>query len=466
MIRIKRNRNNLMSDLSIREFGYIIQKEAKEDSSGDESATGSSIDVIAVDKKAWDYLESYAYSSDKDDRFIRPSNYRGKKALQVVNFVGVITLPDDIHLEILPKTSEVSQNLVKTRQLLVRMLVEVNELPFIQSTKAGLEIFEKPLPDVLITLFLKQLADVVRKGIRKDYERIEAEERFLKGRLLVSQQISQPVSRRHLFRIAYDVFSENRAENRLIHSALIQVAKWSKSEANQKTARELRFAFNEIPTSTDYKTDFSLWRNSRDMISYKPLLYWVKLILNQQSPFSIKGDSKGISFLFPMETLFEKYVAKILEKKALKDYSSYKVEKQVKNKYLARIPANGNWVFQLKPDLAIFERNSSIETPICILDTKWKLIDQNAKYDNGNEDNKVGISQSDMYQMFAYGHKYLKEGNGKMVLIYPEWDKFKTDKRFDLGNDLELDVFPFNLDNADNSANALLKKLEQKNNDL
>ena len=455
-----------MRDLSIREFGYIIQKEAKEDSSGDESATGSSIDVISVDKKAWDYLENYAYSSDKDDRFIRPINYRGKKALQVVNFVGVITIPDDIHLEILPKTSEVSQNLVKTRQLLVRMLVVVNELPFIQSTKAGVEIFEKPLPDVLITLFLKQLADVVRKGIRKDYERIEAEERFLKGRLLVSQQISQPVSRRHLFRIAYDVFSENRAENRLIHSALIQVAKWSKSEANQKTARELRFAFNEIPTSTDYKTDFSLWRNSRDMISYKPLLYWVKLILNQQSPFSVKGDSKGISFLFPMETLFEKYVAKILEKKALKDYSSYRVEKQVKNKYLARIPANGNWVFQLKPDLAIFERNSSIETPICILDTKWKLIDQNAKYDNGNEDNKVGISQSDMYQMFAYGHKYLKEGKGKMVLIYPEWDKFKTDKRFDLGNDLELDVFPFNLDNADNSANALLKKLEQKNNDL
>ncbi len=462
------NQNSPMSDLSIREFGYIIQKEAKEDSSGDESATGSSIDVVAVDKKAWDYLENYAYSSDKDDRFIRPSNYRGKKALQIANFVGVITIPDDIHLEILPKTSEVSQNLVKTRQLLVRMLVEVNELPFIQSTKAGVEIFEKPLPDVLITLFLKQLADVVRKGIRKDYERIEAEERFLKGRLLVSQQISQPVSRRHLFCIAYDVFSENRAENRLIHSALIQVAKWSKSEANQKKARELRFAFNEIPTSTDYKTDFSLWRNSRDMISYKHLLYWVKLILNQQSPFSIKGDSKGISFLFPMETLFEKYVASILEKQAQKNYSRYKVKKQVNTKYLAKKHEDevDRGVFQLKPDLAIFEGNSSIETTICILDTKWKLIDQNAKYDNGNVDNKAGISQGDMYQMFAYGHKYLKEGKGKLVLIYPKWINFVKEECFVLDDDLNLEVFPFNLDNADNSANALLKKLEQKNNDL
>ena len=450
MIRIKRNRNNLMSDLSIREFGYIIQKEAKEDSSGDESATGSSIDVIAVDKKAWDYLESYAYSSDKDDRFIRPSNYRGKKALQVVNFVGVITLPDDIHLEILPKTSEVSQNLVKTRQLLVRMLVVVNELPFIQSTKAGVEIFEKPLPDVLITLFLKQLADVVRKGIRKDYERIEAEERFLKGRLLVSQQISQPVSRRHLFRIAYDVFSENRAENRLIHSALIQVAKWSKSEANQKTARELRFAFNEIPTSTDYKTDFSLWRKSRDMISYKPLLYWVKLILNQQSPFSVKGASEGISFLFPMETLFERYVAKILEKNITK---GYEVKKQVKGQYLSDPPK----AFLLKPDIAL-HKDGHVKS---ILDTKWKLIDQNAQYENGNEDTKAGISQGDMYQMFAYGHKYLA-GQGKLVLIYPQWDKFKTEKQFVISNDLYLDVVPFDLNNPTVSANNILERFKDK----
>jgi len=445
-----------MSDLSIREFGYIIQKDNSEDSSRDGSSSGLDIDAIEVDKKAWDYLENFAYSNDKDNRFIRPSKYKGKKALQIVNFVGVITIPDEIHLEILPKISEVSQNIVKTRQLLVRMLVEVDELPFIKSTDADVEVFKKPLPDVLITLFLKHLADVVRKGIRKDYERIETEERFLKGRVLVSQQISQPVSRRHLFRIAYDIFSENRAENRLIHSALIQVAKWSKSEANQKTARELRFAFNEIPTSTDYKTDFSLWRNSRDMISYKPLLYWVKLILNQQSPFSIKGDSAGISFLFPMEKLFEKYVANILEKKAQKDYSDYKVERQVNNKYLAKKCEDDSRVFQLKPDLAIYKRNSSLEIPICILDTKWKLIDQNAKYDNGNEDKKSNISQSDMYQMFAYGHKYLKEGKGKLVLIYPKWCKFDTEKQFDLGSDLILDVFPFDLDDADASAKILL----------
>ena len=438
-----------MNDLSIREFGYIIQEASNKDSSRIESASGTLNDVIEVDEKAWDYLENYAYSSDKEHRFIRSRSYKGKKALQVVNFVGVITIPDDIHLEILPKTSEDGQDIKETRALLVKMLCEIDELPYLESTEAELEVFEQRLPEMLINRFLNDLANVVRKGIRKDYERIEAEERFLKGRLLVSQQIRQPVSRRHLFRIAYDVFSENRAENRLIHSALIQVAKWSASDANQKLARELRFAFNEIPISTDYKTDFGQWRNSRDMISYKPLQYWVKLILNQQSPFSIRGDSKGISFLFPMQTLFERYVTKILEKNA----DSYKVEKQVRSKYLSEDPK----AFLLKPDIAIYKDNQVVS----VLDTKWKLINQNTLYDNGNEDKKANISQADMYQMFAYGHKYLAGGKGKLVLIYPQWINFDKEKRFDLGNRLVLYAFPFDLNEADKSALNIFELIQR-----
>ena len=440
-----------MSELSIREFGYIIQKNANEDLSKDNP--NISFDVCAVSSEVWKYLEDYAYNSDKENRFIRPRSYNGKKALQVVNLVGVISLPGDIHLEILPKTSEYGQDNIEVRKLLVRMLSEVYELAFIKNNEANLQILDRPLHEVLITWFLQDLANVVRKGIRKDYERIEAEEKFLKGRLLVSQQINQPVSRRHLFRIAYDVFSENRAENRLIHSALVQVAKWSQCENNQKLARELRFAFNEIPKSTDYKTDFGQWRNSRDMISYKPLLYWVKLILNQQSPFSIKGDSKGISFLFPMETLFEKYVAKILQKTATQNHAGYEVKSQIGSQYLSEDPK----AFLLKPDLAIFKGSKVIG----ILDTKWKLIDQNATYQNGNDDPKSSISQSDMYQMFAYGHKYLERAAGKLMLIYPKWTKLTDEQmQFKLGGDLTLDVFPFDLKKPVISAKSIIERFK------
>lgn len=433
-----------MSELSIREFAYIIQNEQ-----GNEI---NQLDVCSVNSEAWKYLEDKAYSNDKENRFIKSASYKGKKAYQVVNFVGVITTPDGTHIEILPKTNEDGQDLKKTRELLVKMLYEVDDLTYLTTTDASLVLFDKPLPEILINRFLHKLADVVRKGIRKDYQRIEAEERFLKGRLLVSQQLNQPIGKQHLFRIAYDVFSEDRAENRLIHAALVQVAKWSKSDENQKLARELRFAFNDIPQSSDYKTDFSLWRDSRDMISYRALLPWVNLILNQQSPFAIKGNNAGISFLFPMESLFERYVAKILQKTASQNHAEYVVKTQISSKYLSEAPK----AFLLKPDLAIY-KNSKV---MGILDTKWKLINQNATYQNDKDDPKSSISQSDIYQMFAYGHKYLG-GAGKLMLIYPKWTMFEDEKKqFDLGNGLTLDVFPFDLTNPIKSANSIIERFK------
>ena len=332
--------------------------------------------------------------------------------------MGVISTPDGTHIEILPKILESDQDNKESRLLLFRMLSAVPELPFIETNDASLTLFNKPLIEPLIAIFLKKLANVVRQGIRKDYQRVEAEERFLKGQLQMALQIRQPIGRQHFFQIAYDVFSDNRAENRLIHAALLNVAKWSKDENNQKLARELRFAFNEIPVSINHTADFSCWKNSRDMVNYQPILPWVKLILNQQSPFSLKDQNAGISFLFPMEKLFEQYVAKMLTKQLAR--MGLFVKSQLSSKYLAENPK----AFLLKPDLAVFE-NINDKNPVAILDTKWKLIDESKIYENGVNDPKSSISQSDMYQMFAYGHKYLG-GKGKLVLIYPAWEKFNS----------------------------------------
>lgn len=416
-----------MNSCSIREYGYILS-----DDNSDQNE--SSIDCCFVSNADWSFLEQSALSHQKSDRFIRLASRNGKRALQVVNFVGVVSTPSGLHIEILPKTSEASQSIEDTRRMLLRLLYVAEDLPFIEATDASLQLYQRSLPEVLISRFLSSLAAVVRQGIRKDYHRIESEEAFLKGQLQVAQQLRQPVCRQHLFQISYDVFSENRAENRLIHSALIQVSKWIRSSDNQKLARELRFAFNDVPKSTNYDSDFKLWKNTRDMISYRGLLPWVKLILNQQSPFTMKDRHAGISFLFPMERLFEEYVAKMLKK-----HLGYQVKAQLKQHHLLEYPK----AFLLKPDLAIYDESELL----VILDTKWKLIDQNTQYDNGNEDPKSGISQADMYQMYAYGKKYFKsDQNAKLVLIYPYWGKFNKPLRtFKFDDKLTLDVVPFDL---------------------
>ena len=74
-----------------------------------------------------------------------------------------------------------------------------------------------------------------------------------------------------------------------------------------------------------------------------------------------------------------------------------------------------------------------------ILDTKWKLLDSSLASSEG----KYKISQNDLYQLFAYGHKYLN-GQGQMRLIYPKHTGFKQPlASFSYDQQLHLWAVPF-----------------------
>jgi 5-methylcytosine-specific restriction enzyme subunit McrC len=420
-------RQAAMTELCLREFGLLLP--------GQRSVNSTDVCGLASEE-AWNFFEGLALSDAKEDRYIDVARFEGKKALRVKNFVGVISAPDGTQVEILPKTSDGAQDLKGTRILLWKMLTAVENLPFIETTDAHLKLQSGPLIEALIAIFLAHVAALVRRGIRRDYERVEAEERFLRGRLRVQQQMQAPPGRQHMFHVEYDIFSENRAENRLLHSALEKVARTSKTAQNQRLARELRHGLELVPLSSDYAADFAKWRVSRDMVHYQPLLPWLRLILNQECPHALKDVHAGISFLFPMEKLFEKYVEQSL-RRSLR-VSGIAVQGQARSHFLSIAPN----AFQLKPDLLL----SRDRIWIGVADAKWKLIDERATYDNGDEDPKAGIKQADVYQLFAYGHKYL-EGKGRLVLIYPKWAKFTASLTFDLGSGMVLDVVPFDLAN-------------------
>ncbi len=417
-----------MQSLCIREWSEIHKGKNSENAS-------ENIDRIYLKSSAFKELEKFANSDNKENRFLK---FKKSDVLKVQNFVGVITTTDGTQIEILPKISD-KNDADKSRETLEKMLKVVYKLPFIPTTNADLQLKNQPLPEVLIGWFLGCLGKIIKQGIRRDYQNISEQEKFLKGQLQTHKQLNEPPHKQHLFHIEYDVFSPNRAENRLIHCALLQVLKWSKSNQNQKLAKHFLMFFDEVPLSKNYKYDFSKWSKSRDMAYYQPIFPWLKLILNQQSPFTLKDKNAGISFLIPMERLFEKYVAKILAKQLPQ---GYQLTEQKPQKPLAYFKNKG--VFTMKPDMVI----SNNKKPVYILDTKWKLIDENQKNQWGGNDNKKGIRQSDMYQLYAYGKQYRVK---KVVLIYPKWQKFNTSFSYKFEDDLWLRICPFDIEFSHNA---------------
>ena len=389
----------------------------------------SNITKNCISESAFAWLTRYILEDEeKQPPFIKHYGDR----LQVKNYVGIIETPCGTCIEVLPKIykNETEEEQRKSKQLLWKMLSVVYDLKSLEATEASLEKHSGRLIDVLISAFLKIVSSIVHRGLRSDYVRIQAERHFIKGRLRVNQQLRQPLSKQHKFQIEYDCFLPNRPENRLLKTTLQKVLKWTLDSDNQRHIRQLLLHFDEIPTSTQAKQDLMSWSTQRDMVYYQAAKPWVELIITEQTPWFNKGSWQGISLLFPMETLFEKYVAKQLKSKL---NNKFELKTQLASKYLVKYEEKN--LFQLKPDLAILEKKKII----VILDTKWKLLDISSY--------QYGLKQSDFYQLFAYGHQYL-EGKGDLVLIYPKTERFQEPlSPFYYSEALTLWVVPFCLEN-------------------
>ncbi|TOM33192.1 restriction endonuclease, partial [Vibrio parahaemolyticus] len=189
----------------------------------------------------------------------------------------------------------------------------------------------------------------------------------------------------------------------------------------------------------NYALDFRQWSKERSLAHYRSVKPWCELILSYQSPVSLSGRHNGISMLFPMENLFEQYVAIRLGKSLSHDLT---LRTQASSCALVtHKPRSGKsqeW-FRLKPDIVVSDKSS--HEFLYVADTKWKRINEK----QATSKQKYGISQSDMYQMFAYGQCYLG-GAGVVYLIYPAHESFNRPlPPFKFDEKLSIRVIPYEL---------------------
>lgn len=370
--------------------------------------------------------------------------------LRLDNYVGVLESPCGQVIEILPKHRVEGECVASARKLLRKLILNAMQLKQRETQPTDIERFDAPLPEWLMQQFLTELDHLVKRGLRFDYHRVEEQQRFLRGQLDVLKQLRQPPGREHLFHIRHDIFSADRPENRLLKTALLRVCKTTQDNDNWRLAHELQSMLQELPVSTDFQSDFKAWRTDRLMAHYQAIKPWCEFVLSQHVPLAVQGQWQGISMLFPMERLFESYVAAELDVAAQRVPGiKGEVNTQLASKYLCT--HQGKDFFQLKPDLQL-----KLGDERWILDTKWKLLDA------ADRENKYGLSQQDFYQLFAYGQYYLG-GEGTLVLIYPAWQKFPAGTQlaeFSFNNTLKLQVLPFDLE-AENAANELITLLQQ-----
>jgi len=364
-----------------------------------------------IDSVSFNAIKQFIYDTPELNNYITVSSKRHYwEVISVQNYVGVLQTKQGITIEILPKIySWNHEDIKETRKIFLKMLRRLKKSPFKKAENAHLLKKDFPILEVFISLFLDELDTLIKQWLKKSYQSHEENLTFLKGKLDPMKQLRVNFIHKERFAVTYDEFTEDCPENKLIKTCIVYLKRHASSNANQKRLREMLFIFDQVNQSTTIEKDFRLCNHANRLQNYYGnVMQWVSLFLGKQSLVSFSGKHLSLALLFPMERIFEDYVAFIMKKK----FSDWTIKTQDCHHYLIENHQERS-IFQLRPDIVMSKDWSWI--PPIVLDTKRKLIDET------NRKKKYNISQSDMYQLFAYAEKYWCQD---VVLIYPKTDQF------------------------------------------
>jgi 5-methylcytosine-specific restriction enzyme subunit McrC len=433
----------------IKEFGTItVGSSDKKFESGeleiDSMSFESLINFIEENQNQEDFDKAFSIYQKKGVRFIKVKNY-----------VGVIETKQGVVIEILPKTfigkngEEADKEVSK--KLLLTMLRTLKNAPFINLNIAHLnEQKNFPILEVFIASFLDELIKLTSKELRGDYVSIEENTSYLKGKLLLKEHIKNNSINKAKFYCLFDEFNTNIPPNKLIKSTLTRLFSITSSNQNKKKIIKSLQHFDGVSYCNDIDSDVAYCKTRvKSLINYGNLLTWSEVFLKNKSFTNFHGNSINQAILFPMEKLFESYIAFLLKKHC----HGFTIDAQDKRYCLISQNKDADDInytikkFALKPDIVINGNE-------VIIDTKWKILNTELK--------KYDIKEADIYQMHAYGKRYQDENTDNLVprlgLIYPMNPNFQ-EKLFQMryGQDLFLDIIPFDFGNKD--AGQEIKKI-------
>lgn len=353
------------------------------------------------------------------------------------NYAGVLELKSGDFIEVLPKIcfSENKQDECRTIFRNMIATLKSNYYKAFDNTKINCGKF--PLMEIFITVFLNELDNLIRLGVRKSYVKVSENSNFIKGKIKILNNIKYNSAHKERNYIEYSKFIENIPENIILKTCLIYLQNKTTDIYNKKRINEALFVFDEINVTYNIAYEFNKICLNRLNMYYETPLELAQIFLMGNSFLPQTGRTNLLSLMFPLEKLFEEYVFFYL-KKEHKD--KFKTIKAQSNPYYLIESENK---FKLKPDI-VMENDKTI----MILDTKWKLLDMNSNA------GKYNISQSDLYQLYAYGKKYkqkqIEKGSNKKIqlfLIYPMTEKFNIAKTWNYEKDesLPINIVPYDL---------------------
>jgi len=388
-----------------------------------------------------------------------------KDAIVPQNFVGTIPL-DDIQIEILPKIPLVENNIEAEK---IRFLEILQSIDYFKEKIFGnskIEITDTSILEIFIHLFIEEVEKIIKKGLIYRYVDKNENLNVFKGKLDINNHIKYNFSHKEKFFMKFDEFSVDSLENITIKLTIQKLKKISVNLKNKENLNKIGHYFENVSILDGSIENLKYLTFDRMNDYYKNAIQWAKIFLNNQSSSIFSTNNGEIpSILFPMETIFENYIAnKLVNIIQEKSYNQLAIKVQDNScSIFSSISLNNvkidNNILRIRPDIVIKNKDAK---EIFILDTKWKILNK--------LDDKFKISTEDVYQMLAYVKTYSDRNKNKYIckkayLIYPATNMnqstffTKDDKLIFNTDDFELNIQFVDLSSEEGTEKSLINIL-------
>ena len=277
------------------------------------------------------------------------------------------------------------------------------------------------LTEIIISTFVKKCQILMRQGLYKSYNLKEDNVKFLRGKLLVNQQILNQAKTKLQFACEYDEFEFNNLENQIVLFCLEQSYRLT---INEKRKNEIRRFVQNFANLVDHKDvsldDFKKLNYNQMNHHYKKIHELCKLIVNNTQITNFYQQKMRFvnSFFVNMNEVFEKFVFKLF-------YQFYPLPAKEQQHYPSWISEREGRTIPIITDILTYQKDR--HTVNTIIDTKYK----------------IELSDNDRYQLTHYARDYEKN---EVYAILPEFEGAASDSYIATRQNIQVKIRHINID--------------------
>ena len=343
---------------------------------------------------------------------------KGRIRVKAYSWVGVIRF-SQFEIHIVPKLAGEFLGLVRMLEIVSgigSLRRNIGERNLLVNSKNNLF-------DLLALLLSEACEAILQKGLLYDYIEVEDDLPFLRGRLLIKQQVRRRAERVDRLECRYDEHSSNIIENQLLAAVLIICGRRVTDPIIRRKIRRQAAIFSSVCSLENVNIEnirsSIVYSRMNENYEYAHRLAWLIFDSSGVKDIFLTGKTKSFAFLLDMNQLFELFILRFFEF-SLKQ-TEYLVKYQKQNPMVIWDYYKQRSYKKIIPDFIIENLNNTL-SPM-VIDAKYKLYDLKK------------VSSADIYQSFLYAYVYGADFQSTNALIvYPTQSQADDQKILQLKN--------------------------------